>query len=135
MTPRLNIKSIDNKEYILCMVRKKFVYLTPEEWVRQHFLFFITEIKKYPLSMIAVEKLVQVGSLKKRFDILIHKNALPWMIVECKSENIEFKAQILSQILSYNSVFKTKYLVISNGRQHYCYDTILQTWNQEIPDY
>ena len=135
MDEKFQIKLIDGKECIYDIKRKKYVSLTPEEWVRQYFLHHIIYQKKYPSSMIAVEKQLSIGSLVKRFDILIYKQANPWMLVECKSEQIEINSQTLSQILAYNTSLKVKYLTITNGSTVFCFDTENRCWREELPNY
>ena len=93
--------------------------LTPEEWVRQNFLQYLTKIKKYPPSLIAVEKEIKLGELKKRFDIVVFDNfTKPWMIVECKEMNVQLTRAVLDQALRYNITLRAKYVVITNGS--YC---------------
>ena len=88
--PQFNfrIKEEDGKEWIFDEFRKQWVRLTPEEWVRQNMLQYLVQIKKYPSSLIAIEKEIAVGEMRKRFDILVYKNAVPWMIIECKEMNV-----------------------------------------------
>ena len=113
------IKKEDNKEFIFDEVRKRWVVLTPEEWVRQNFLQYIISVKKYPATLIAVEKEIKLGDLKKRFDIVVYdKNSRPWMIIECKEMNVELSKQVLDQVLRYNIALQVPYLVITNGS--YC---------------
>jgi hypothetical protein len=113
------IKIQDGKELILDEVRKKWVVLTPEEWVRQNFLQYLIHVKKYPASLIAVEKEIRLGDLKKRFDIVVYdKHTKPWMIIECKEMNVALDKAVLDQVLRYNMVMQVPYLVITNGS--YC---------------
>ncbi len=112
-------KKENNIELIFDECRKRWLVLTPEEWVRQNMLQFITEIKKYPSSLIAIEKEIFLGELKKRCDIVVYKNALPWMIIECKEMNTPLNAKVLEQILRYHITLSPKYLVITNGS--YCF--------------
>ncbi|MGG9964395.1 type I restriction enzyme HsdR N-terminal domain-containing protein [Ferruginibacter sp. SUN106] len=113
------IKKEDNREIIFDEVRKKWVILTPEEWVRQNFLQYLVQVKKYPASLIAVEKEIKLGDLKKRFDIVVYDAASkPWMIAECKEMNVELNKQVLDQVLRYNITMQVPYLVITNGS--YC---------------
>ena len=109
------IKEENNKEFIYDETRRKWLVLTPEEWVRQNFVRYLIDVKKYPASLIAIEKEVKVGELKKRFDIVIYKNDLPWMIVECKQMNIKMDESVLQQVLSYHSQLQASFLVITNG--------------------
>ena len=79
------IKKEDGKEWIFDEFRKQWVRLTPEEWVRQNILQYLVQVKKYPASLIAIEKEITLGELRKRFDILIYRDAKPWMIIECNT--------------------------------------------------
>lgn len=93
--------------------------LTPEEWVRQNFLQYLIHVKKYPASLIAVEKEIRLGELKKRFDIVVHDKALkPWMVIECKEMDVPLNEMVLDQVLRYNITLQVPYLVITNGS--YC---------------
>jgi type I site-specific restriction endonuclease len=113
------IKEETGKEFIFDEFRKRWVLLTPEEWVRQNFLQYLTQIKKYPGSLIAVEKEIKLGELKKRFDILVYDgDTKPWMIVECKEMNVTLDKTVLDQVLRYNISLNVPYLVITNGA--YC---------------
>jgi hypothetical protein len=110
------IKKETNKEFIFDEFRKRWVVLTPEEWVRQNFLQYLTQIKKYPASLIAIEKEIKLGELKKRFDIVVYDaETKPWMIVECKEMNVALDKPVLEQVLRYNISLKVPYLVITNG--------------------
>jgi len=113
------IKLENDKEFIFDEVRKRWVVLTPEEWVRQNFLQYLIQTKKYPASLIAVEKEIKLGELKKRFDVVVYdKNSKPWMIVECKEMNVALTKTVLDQVLRYNISMNVPYLVITNGS--YC---------------
>jgi hypothetical protein len=111
------IKKEKNKELIFDEVRLQWITLTPEEWIRQNFLHYLIKIKKYPKSLLSIEKIIALGELKKRCDIVVYKNDLPWMIVECKEMNIELNISVLEQILRYNIGVPVKYLVLTNGRK------------------
>ncbi|UEG50179.1 type I restriction enzyme HsdR N-terminal domain-containing protein [Ferruginibacter lapsinanis] len=112
------------KEYIFDAVRKQWVVLTPEEWVRQNFLQYLIQVKCYPASLIAIEKEIQLGELKKRFDIVVYDaSTLPWMIIECKEMNVPLDAAVLNQVLRYNQVLKVPFLVITNGSNTVAYST------------
>ena len=113
------IKMENEKEFIFDEVRKRWVVLTPEEWVRQNFLQYLTKTKNYPASLIAVEKEIKLGELKKRFDIVVYDaDTKPWMIVECKEMNVALNKTVLDQALRYNISLNVPYLVITNGS--YC---------------
>lgn len=107
----------EGKECIFDPLRKKWVRLTPEEWVRQNFLQYLLLEKKYPASLIAVEKEIRVGELKKRFDILIYKNDQPWLLVECKEMNVIVDESVFNQLLRYQQALSASYLIITNGNE------------------
>ena len=114
------IKTLSGKEFIFDEVRKQWTKLTPEEWVRQNFLQYLMLIKKYPSSLMAIEKEIFLGDLKKRFDIVVYdKNTQPWMLIECKEMNVVLNNAVLSQVLRYNINLRVPYVVITNGS--YCY--------------
>lgn len=114
------IKSENNTEFIFDEVRRKWVLLTPEEWVRQNFLQYLIQVKKYAPSLIAVEKEINVADTKKRFDIVVYdKTHQPLMIVECKEMNVELNTKVLDQVLRYNIALQVPFLFITNGS--YCY--------------
>ena len=113
------IKKKAGKEFIFDEFRKRWVILTPEEWVRQNVLQYLTQTKKYPASLIAIEKEIKLGELKKRFDIVVYdRNSKPWMIIECKEMNVPLDKTVLNQVLRYNISLNVPYLVITNGS--YC---------------
>ena len=119
------IKKQAGKEFIFDEFRKRWVILTPEEWVRQNFLQYLTQIKKYPASLIAIEKEIKLAELKKRFDIVVYdRNSKPWMIVECKEMNVPLGKIVLDQVLRYNVSLNVPYLVITNGS--YCMAMLLK---------
>ncbi|CAL2084942.1 type I restriction enzyme HsdR N-terminal domain-containing protein [Tenacibaculum sp. 190524A02b] len=123
------LKSNENKTLIFDSLRKKYVVLTPEEWVRQHFVHFLLEEKKYPVSLIAIEKQLIINNLKKRTDIVIFgKDGLPNIIVECKAPHIKITQNTFDQIARYNLKLQANFLVVTNGLQHfYC---MLDTKNE-----
>ena len=109
------IKTENEKEVIFDECRKQWVLLTPEEWVRQNFLQYLLQVQHYPRTLIAVEREIALGELKKRFDIVVFKDAKPWMIVECKEMNAPLNEGVVKQILSYNISLHVSYLVMTNG--------------------
>jgi len=110
----------DGKEKIFDEVRKKWVQLTPEEWVRQNFLQFLIQTKGFQSSLIAVEKEIILGDLKKRFDILIYNSeAQPQVLIECKASSIQLDQNVLNQILRYNISIPVQVLIITNGDYTY----------------
>ena len=116
----LKIKSNENKQFIFDIIRKKYVVLTPEEWVRQHIIHFLINVKKYPASIIAVEKQLTINTLKKRFDLLIfNKKGLPEIIIECKSPTTAITQTTFDQIARYNMALNANILMVTNGLEHY----------------
>ena len=111
-----SIKTEGGKETVFCIIRKRWILLTPEEWVRQNFLLYLTETLSYPASLIAVEKQLMLGDVKKRFDIVVYgKDMKPFMIVECKEMNVSLTESVLQQVLRYNINIHAEYLIITNG--------------------
>lgn len=108
-------KQADEKEWIFDRFRKQWVRLTPEEWVRQNMLQYLVQILQYPASLIAVEKEISLGELKKRFDILVYRESTPWMIIECKEMDVPLSEAVLKQILNYNINLRASYIIITNG--------------------
>lgn len=116
------IKEEQGKELIFDEIRKQWVRLTPEEWVRQNFIQYLIQTKNYPSVLIAVEKEVKLGELKKRFDILVYNQQhQPWMMIECKAMEVQLTEEVLQQVLRYNISVPVEYLVITNGSYTYCY--------------
>ena len=119
-TYSFKFKSNENKILIFDIVRKKYVVLQPEEWVRQHILHYLVYDKKYPLSRIAVEKKIVVNKLTKRTDIVVfNRDGSPFLIVECKAPEVPITQKSFDQIARYSSTLKGGYLMVSNGMQHY----------------
>lgn len=113
---KFKMKKVAGKNFIFDPLRKKWLLLTPEEWVRQNFIQYIIQVKKYPASLIAQEKLIRLGELKKRFDILVYdKNHFPWMMIECKAPEIKLDVSVLQQLLRYHISVPTGFLIITNG--------------------
>lgn len=134
------LKSTENKTLIFDKIRKKYVVLTPEEWVRQHFVMYLLEDKKYPISLVAIEKQLTLNNLKKRSDILIfNKEGKPEIIVECKSPNVAISQDVFDQIARYNLKINANYLAVTNGLQHfYCkmdFDSESYIFLRELPNY
>ncbi len=120
--PAFRIKKEEGKEFIFDQLRKKWLLLTPEEWVRQNFVQYLLQVKKYPASLIAIEKEIRLGELKKRFDILVYdKEYQPWLMVECKAPEIKLDNVVLQQVLRYNISVPVTYLVIANGKSTYAW--------------
>lgn len=116
--PAFKIEKKKGVECIFDTWRKKWIVLTPEEWVRQNFLQYLRHVLHYPPSLIAVEKEIRLGELKKRFDILVYDKAhAPWLMVECKAMDIALDESVLQQALRYNISVPVTYIVITNGTQ------------------
>lgn len=114
------IKTSENKTVIFDIVRKKYVVLTPEEWVRQHVIHFLHFQKKYPLSLMSVEKQVKVNSLTRRTDVVVYNNmGNPFIIVECKAPSVSISQNTFDQIARYNLSLDANYLYVTNGLSHY----------------
>jgi len=118
---QFRIRTTGQSKEIFDILRRKFVSLTPEEWVRQHFIMFIKEELHYPAGFISVERGLILNERQKRTDIVVHdQNGKPWMIVECKAPHIALSEQSFYQASSYHLTLNVQYLVITNGIQHYC---------------
>ena len=105
---------------ILDTIRKKFIKLTPEEWVRQSFIRYLVNEGRYPPGLIGIEVMSKYNNLKKRVDILIHdRTGKPVMIIECKAPDIELNDKVFDQIVTYNMGFRVPYLIVTNGMDHY----------------
>jgi hypothetical protein len=133
-------KNSENKIYIFDVVRKKFVILQPEEWVRQHVIHFLITEKKYPLSLINVEKQVKLNSLVKRYDIIVFKSdGSIQLLVECKAPEITILQSSFDQIAQYNMQLKSDYLMLTNGLHHFfCkmdFEKEKYSFLRDIPDF
>ncbi len=125
---------------IFDFLRKKYVALTPEEWVRQHFTHYLVEHKGYPKGLLGNEIELQIGDKRLRCDsILYNKVARPQMIIEYKAPTVPLQQKVFDQVSAYNLLLRVDYLVISNGMEHYCckmdYEHQKYLFLQEIPDY
>ena len=135
---QFKIKKENNSELIFDAFRKRWIVLTPEEWVRQNILQYLAEIKKYPAKLIAIEKEISLGELKKRCDIVVYnRSALPWMIIECKKMNATINSKTLEQVLRYHITLPAKYLVITNGSYCFGFEKRQEQFYEinELPEY
>ncbi len=133
-------KNSENKISIFDVIRKRFMVLQPEEWVRQHCVHYLIEIKGFPISLINVEKELTVNNLKKRYDIVVFKpDGSIFLMVECKAPKIKIDQTTFDQIARYNLALNAEYLMVTNGLSHYycqmdledeCYNFL-----KDIPDY
>lgn len=109
------------KPVIFDPVRKKWVRLIPEEWVRQNTIRYLQEVLGYPLSHMAVEKSLRLNRLTKRADILIYDSRFnPMLLIECKAPDVVLNAKVMEQISRYNLIFKVPWLFVTNGMKHFC---------------
>ena len=116
----LELKSSENKTLIFDIVRKKYVILTPEEWVRQHVVHFLLKEKNYPISLIAVEKQIKINKRVKRTDIVVYnKQGTPELLIECKAPNVKITQTTFDQIARYNLSANSNYLMVTNGLDNY----------------
>jgi len=134
------IKKQDDKLLIFDAQRKRYVSLTPEEWVRQHFIRFLIEEKGYPAAYLAIEKQLNMNGMKKRCDaILYNDHALPVLIIELKAPTVPITQTTFDQVAVYNAKLKVDFFMISNGIEHYCckVDTNNSRYEffPELPDY
>jgi hypothetical protein len=137
---QFRLKNSENQTSIFDIIRKKFVVLTPEEWVRQHVVCYLNENLGFPLNHINVEKELKINGLKKRYDVVVfHPNGDIIILVECKSTAIEINQKTFDQIAQYNLKLKAKYLMVSNGLNHYfCqmdYENKRYDFLRELPQY
>lgn len=144
---RLNLPSFEiklsgtpEKPKIFDILRRKYVTLTPEEWVRQHFVHYLIEHKGYPMALLANEVELKAGDKRLRCDsILYNKVVQPRMIIEYKAPTVVLTQRVFDQISAYNLLLHVDYLVVSNGMQHYCckmdYDHQKYLFLEDIPDY
>lgn len=115
----------DGTESVFCMIRKKWIRLTPEEWVRQNFLLFLTHTLQFPAALIAVEKQLEIAAVKRRFDIVVYDSeARPYLLVECKEMEAPLESNALMQALHYYSALQTRYLVMTNGNETYAFESL-----------
>ena len=134
------IRKTDLGMEIFDPLRRKYVALTPEEWVRQHFVNYLQTEKNYPTSLMANEVSIKLNSLSRRCDTVVYNNQLkPIVIIEYKKSDVTITQQVFDQIARYNSVLRVRYLIVSNGLSHYCcemnYDDLSFNYLEEIPDY
>ena len=116
-SPQFKIEKKEGREFIFDTIRKQWIVLTEEEWVRQNFIRFLVQQLKYPESLIAIEKEIQLGELKKRFDILVYnKEHQPWMLIECKAGGVAVDEKVFQQVLRYHISVPCTFLLITNGQ-------------------
>jgi len=117
----LKIRRQDDKDYVFDRLRKQFVRLTPEEWVRQHFIHYLIQEKHYPEGLLANEVCISLGAVNRRCDTVLYDTFLqPQMIIEYKAPSVNISQKTFDQIMRYNYRLKVPWLMVSNGLQHYC---------------
>ncbi|MEI8113009.1 MAG: type I restriction enzyme HsdR N-terminal domain-containing protein [Bacteroidia bacterium] len=134
------IKTKEGKDFIFDALRKKFVRLTPEEWVRQNFVQFLISEKKYSVSLIAVEVVVKVNNNPQRADLVFFdRSGNPVLVAEFKAPEVKISQQTFDQIVRYNMQLKVKFFIVSNGLEHFCcsinYMDNSYAFLPEIPDF
>ena len=134
----LKTKVVNSKEYLFDELRKKWILSTPEELVRQQFWKYLNQVKKYPKSLIAIEKKIEINGLNKRFDLLVFDVlGKPNIIVECKSPKVKIDQNTLDQVLSYQNKLAANFIVLTNGKNTYCIKIDLElqkvSYIKEIP--
>lgn len=118
---QFTVKQTEKGYFIFDRFRKRYVKLTPEEWVRQHFLLYLIEYKGYPAGLMAVEQQLNLHGMKKRCDAVFYDlQANPFLIIELKAPNIPVTQAVFDQVAVYNSKLKVNYFMISNGMEHFC---------------
>ena len=139
-TYSFRFKNSENKVAIFDEIRKKFIIITPEEWVRQHVVQFLLQDKKYPKSHINVEKLLKINDLNKRYDVVVYNpDGSIFILVECKAPEIKISQHTFDQIARYNMTLNAEYLMVTNGLNHYfCkmdYENEKYDFLSELPEY
>ncbi len=132
------IRSSGQSKEIFDLLRRRYVALTPEEWVRQHFVQYMIRSKGYPAALIAVEMGLTINGLRKRADLVVYNSfGNPWMIVECKAPGIRLSEDTLYQAARYHSGLNVRFLTLTNGMEHYCcaIDGREIKFLEDLPDY
>lgn len=137
---KYRIKKQNDKVLIFDSQRKRYVTLTPEEWVRQHFIHFLIEHKGYPAALLAIEKQLNVNGMKKRCDAILYDlHRKPQIVIEFKAPHVPISQQTFDQVAVYNAKLKVDFFIISNGIEHFCCkvdaENVRYNFLQEIPDY
>lgn len=118
---QIRLKQSQDKLYIFCLIRKKWLVYTPEEWVRQHVIRYLIDDLGYSISAIALEVPVPITGMRKRADIVVYQNARPYIMVECKAPKVSINQTTFDQIARYNIVLGSQFLMVTNGINHfYC---------------
>jgi hypothetical protein len=136
----LKLRSTEGRTEVWDSIRRKYIILTPEEWVRQHFVHFLIHEKKVPASLIAIEVSLKYNRMARRCDILVYnRQGKPLLIVECKAPEVKISENAFRQIAMYNMTLKVPYLVVTNGMNQYCciidHEKKKFSFLQEMPEY
>ncbi len=139
-TYNFRFKSSENKILIFDVIRKKFIVLQPEEWVRQHVVRYMMQDKQYPKSLVNVEKQLLLNAIKKRYDVVVfNPDGSIQILVECKAPNIKINQTVFDQIARYNMQLKANYLMVTNGLEHFfCkmdFEKENYTFLKDVPDF
>ena len=134
------LKKIEGEVFIFDQIRKKYLFMTPEEWVRQSFLNYLINHKGYPFSLMENEAIIKLNNMTRRCDTVVYNNKLkPLVIVEYKRPNVKIDQQVFDQIVRYNIVLRVDFLIVSNGLSHFCckmnYEDQTYNFLESIPDY
>ncbi len=117
----LKFRADNGKREVWDIIRKRYVALTPEEWVRQLLIHYLTTEKGYKPSLLSVEKSLNLNGLKKRYDLVVYNNTgAPQLLVECKAPDVKLADAVMEQTARYNLVLKVPYLLVGNGSEFYC---------------
>jgi type I site-specific restriction endonuclease len=150
LLPKLNLpeysftfraaRSGSQRTQIFDTIRKKYVALTPEEWVRQNFIQYLANEKKFPLSLMAIEMGMKYNQLQKRGDVVVYDmSGRPWLIVECKAPAVKITQEAFDQVARYNMSLKVKYVVVTNGMNHFCceidHEGMSYRFVKEVPEW
>lgn len=127
-----SLRKDQGKVWIFDVIRKKYLVLTPEEWVRQHVIHYLIDQLHYPKSLFRVEGSLTYNKLQKRSDIVIHnREGKPWMLIECKSPTLKLTQKAFNQVAVYNMTIGARYVAVTNGMAQYCFEAP-QKAGQEI---
>lgn len=135
---QFRLKQIEEIPYIFCPIRKKWLILTPEEWVRQHTIQFLIHTKKYSKTAINSEVIVEITGMQKRLDLIVYNKEKPFLIIECKAPSIPITQSTFDQVARYNLQLNADFLMVTNGLNHfYCqmdYENQNYIFLPEIPN-
>ncbi len=119
----ITVRKEEGKVLIFDIIRKKYIVLTPEEWVRQHFIHYLINHLNYPKALFRIEGSLTFNKLQKRSDIVIHdREGKPWMLVECKAPNIKLTQKAFNQVAVYNMTIGARFVAVTNGMVQYCFE-------------